>query len=90
MVADTAARPSMTSLAALAAEPHAFVTCPNCRTPEPTVTNAAASAGAVWRCTQCLQRWSADRLATVAAYSLWLRERTSRSDAHTTIGSGDK
>jgi transposase-like protein len=44
-------------------------TCPLCHTVDTTITNAALAAGGTWRCTRCGQMWSADRLATAAAYA---------------------
>jgi hypothetical protein len=46
-----------------------IATCPLCHTVHPSLTQAAAGAG--WRCTRCLQRWDAERLSAVAAYSAW-------------------
>jgi hypothetical protein len=43
--------------------------CPLCHTLEPTMTDAALRAGGWWRCSVCDQIWSAQRLATVAAYA---------------------
>lgn len=44
-------------------------TCPLCHTVDTTITSDALAAGATWRCTRCGQMWSADRLATAAAYA---------------------
>lgn len=43
--------------------------CPLCHTQELRMTDAALSAGGSWRCSVCDQVWSAQRLATVAAYA---------------------
>ena len=43
------------------------------------MTNRAVSAGADWRCSRCGWRWDAGRLATVAAYAVWLAAHTSSS-----------
>lgn len=43
--------------------------CPLCHTPEPRMTDVALKAGESWRCSVCDQQWSAQRLATVAAYA---------------------
>ena len=43
--------------------------CPLCHTPEPRMTHVALRAGGSWRCSVCDQMWSAQRLATVAAYA---------------------
>jgi hypothetical protein len=40
------------------------------------MTNVAVGAGAGWRCARCGQQWDAVRLATVAAYAVWLSEHT--------------
>ena len=42
--------------------------CPLCHTPDLRMTDAALRAGGSWRCSVCDQMWSAERLATVAAY----------------------
>jgi len=44
-------------------------TCPLCHTLDHTITNADLAAGAAWRCARCGQTWSAERLATAAAYA---------------------
>jgi hypothetical protein len=41
------------------------------------MTTGAVAAGADWRCPRCGQRWDSRRLASVAAYAVWLSERTS-------------
>ncbi|MBI4485395.1 MAG: hypothetical protein HY655_05235 [Acidobacteria bacterium] len=43
------------------------------------MTNLAVSAGADWQCSRCGSRWDAVRLATVAAYGVWLAEHTAAS-----------
>jgi len=54
-----------------------FATCPSCHTEDPTMTNAAVGAGADLHCGRCGQRWDAVRLATVAAYAVWVSEQMS-------------
>jgi hypothetical protein len=49
--------------------------CPGCHTAAHSLTMSAVLAGASWRCTQCAQRWSADRLAAVANYAAWVAAR---------------
>jgi hypothetical protein len=44
-------------------------TCPLCHTMDTTITSDALAAGGTWRCIRCGQMWSADRLATAAAYA---------------------
>lgn len=46
-------------------------TCPMCHTVA-AITDQALAAGAGWRCARCGQRWSADRLAAVAAYARYV------------------
>ena len=40
------------------------------------MTNVAVGAGADWHCQRCGQQWDAVRLATIAAYAVWLSEHT--------------
>ena len=51
--------------------------CPMCHT-SATVTQSAIEAGGDWRCVRCGQHWDARRLATVAAYAEWARDRVGR------------
>jgi hypothetical protein len=51
-----------------------LATCPGCYTAEPSLTMVAVNAGAAWQCVRCTQRWDAVRLATVAAYMVWLSQ----------------
>jgi predicted Zn finger-like uncharacterized protein len=51
--------------------------CPMCHT-SATVTQTAIEAGGDWRCVRCGQHWDARRLATVAAYAEWARDRVGR------------
>ena len=53
-----------------------LATCPSCHTPDPSMTRLAVSTGAEWHCSRCGSRWDAVRLATVAAYALWMSEHT--------------
>jgi hypothetical protein len=56
-------------------DPLSLATCPLCHTTDAYMTITALNAGADWRCRVCHQNWSARRLATVAAYTAWSRER---------------
>jgi hypothetical protein len=53
--------------------------CPLCHTPEPRMTDAALRAGGSWRCSVCDQMWSAQRLATVAAYAAFAKRHDGAS-----------
>ena len=44
--------------------------CPVCHT-----TTSSARAQFPWQCGRCGQRWSARRVATVAAYAAWVNAR---------------
>jgi hypothetical protein len=57
-----------------------LATCPSCHTEDQTVTKLAVSTGADWQCARCGSRWDARRVATVAAYAVWVSERTSSED----------
>lgn len=46
------------------------------------MTSGAVTAGADWRCRRCGQRWDSRRLTSVAAYAVWLSERTDRIIDH--------
>lgn len=50
-------------------------TCPGCHTPHPTLTVNDVTAGAHWVCPSCAGRWDARRLATAAAYAVWVADR---------------
>jgi len=65
----------MTASATLVPELAGLATCLSCHTEDATLTNSAVAAGADWRCRRCGQQWDAGRLATVAAYDLWLSAR---------------
>lgn len=58
--------------------------CPGCHTASPSLTMSAVIAGASWRCAQCAQRWSADRLAAVANYAAWVAARTASTSVSPT------
>lgn len=62
--------------------PLGLATCPSCHTADVTTTNDAVGKGADWRCPRCDQRWTATRLATVAAYAAWVSEHESLHTAH--------
>ena len=51
-------------------------TCPLCHTTSAKLSDEAFAAGGHWRCTGCGQSWTAQRLATVAAYAAWVVSRT--------------
>ena len=71
-----ASRPSLNAPSALAPELVGLAVCPSCHTQDPSMTNLAVSAGADWQCSRCGSRWDAVRLATVAAYAVWVSEHT--------------
>ena len=75
MVSDTS-RSSMSPLADVVPDVGGFATCPSCHTTDSRVTNLALSGGADWHCARCGQQWDTVRLATAAAYAVWLTERT--------------
>ena len=54
------------------ADPVGFATCPSCHAADSVITNLAVSGGAAWRCWRCGQHWDGLRLATVAAYAVWV------------------
>ena len=62
----------MASLSPTPIDALAPMSCPLCHTVEKTVTSDTLVAGATWKCTTCGQRWSATRLATVAAYAQYV------------------
>ena len=66
----------MSLLADVVPDLEGFATCPSCHTADSRVTNLAVSGGADWHCARCGQLWNALRLETVAAYAVWLAERT--------------
>jgi transposase-like protein len=71
-----------------ASEPAAgAAVCPLCHTPELRMTDAALRAGGSWRCSVCDQMWSAQRLATVAAYVAFAarHDATSRAARASTV-----
>ena len=71
----TSRAPTMTALAVAAAEDWALAICPSCHTADARLTNDAVRKGADWHCARCGQRWSALRLATVAAYAARVNQR---------------
>lgn len=89
MVTGVASRPSVNTPPAINREVVGFATCPSCHTEDPTMTNVAVGAGADWHCGRCGTRWDAVRLATVAAYAVWVSERTASPDDHATHAGGD-
>lgn len=89
MVPHVAFRPSISTLSAVAPELVGCATCPLCHAADPAMTNVAVSAGADWQCARCGQRWDTTRLATVAAYAVWLFEHTDLSGNYATTAGGD-
>jgi len=53
------------------------------------MTNASIGAGADWHCGRCGQRWDAGRLATVAAYEVWVSGRV-KKDGELAIEEGGR
>lgn len=49
--------------------------CPLCHAVDELITIRALDDGVEWRCRRCGQRWSALRLATVAAYESYTLDR---------------
>ena len=89
MASDSVSRPSLSTLPAIAPALTGFATCPSCHTADATMTNAAVSGGADWSCGRCGQKWDALRLATAAAYGVWLSGHTNSSpDRPITAGGG--
>ena len=70
----------MRSLADVTPNRTGFATCPSCHTADSRVTNLAVGGGADWHCGRCGQQWDALRLATAAAYAVWLAEHTAGTD----------
>ena len=66
------------AVATTAPELLGFATCPLCRTTHTTMTNDAVGKDADWQCARCGQKWSATRLATVAAYAAWVSRQTTQ------------
>ena len=60
----------------------AFATCPSCRTTDANMTYDALGKGTDWQCARCGQKWSATRLATVAAYAVWVSGQTDPPTEH--------
>jgi hypothetical protein len=56
--------------------PAAPVTCPSCHTARQAATDANEAIGNYWSCQRCGEKWTESRLATVAEYEVWVRERT--------------
>ena len=79
MVAPSA---SLNMPSALAPELDGLAICPSCHTQDPRMTDLAINAGADWQCARCGSRWDAVRLATVAAYGVWLAAHTSSVNLH--------
>jgi transcription elongation factor Elf1 len=70
-----APHPSLVVPSSVEPELAGFATCPSCHTEDQSLTKLAVSTGAHWQCAQCGSRWNARRLATVAAYAVWVSER---------------
>lgn len=60
--------------------PEPVAACPLCHTTSARLSDAGFAAGGHWRCTTCGQSWTAERLATVAAYADWVIRRSSAPD----------
>jgi transcription elongation factor Elf1 len=53
--------------------------CPFCHTDSSVSHTTLESAGEGWQCVRCGQRWDAQRLATVAAYTAWASAHDARA-----------
>ena len=84
-----APRPTPGTPSTVSPELVGLAVCPSCHTQDSAMTNRAVSAGADWRCSRCGSRWDAVRLATVAAYAVWVSEHTGTSVNFTTDARGD-
>lgn len=84
-----APRPSLNTPSTLAPELVGLAVCPSCHTQDLSMTNLAVSAGADWQCSRCGSRWDAVRLATVAAYAVWVSRHTATSVNPATPARGD-
>jgi hypothetical protein len=80
--ATNAGAPSMTALP-VSHQSSGFATCPSCHTTDAAVTNDALSKGTDWECARCGGRWNATRLATAAAYALWLSDHNNAASEWT-------
>ncbi len=67
--------------AQIASLPITSFECPLCHTAAPALTETALLAGADWRCAVCHQMWTAQRLATVAAYAQYCVELAAKRAA---------
>ena len=59
-------------------EPAPPALCPSCHTARVLATDEVTAIGGHWRCERCGEQWTASRLATVAEYEAWDRERRGR------------
>ena len=84
-----ATRPPLNTPSARAPALVGLAVCPSCHTQDLSMTNLAVSAGADWQCSRCGARWDAARLATVAAYEVWVSEHTAPSVMSVTRAKGD-
>ncbi len=82
-------RPSLNTPSVPAPELVGLAMCPSCHTHDLSMTTLAVSAGADWRCSRCGSRWDAVRLATVAAYAMWVSAHTATAINPATPGRGD-
>ena len=89
MVTTLVSSPPMKPSATLVPEPAGRATCPSCHTEDATLTNGAVAAGADWRCRRCGQQWDSRRLATGAAYAVWLSARTAPAADHALVARSD-
>ena len=88
VVSTVASGPPMNASATLVPERAGLVTCLSCHTEHATLTHSAVAAGADWRCRRCGQQWDSRRLATGAAYAVWLSARTASAADHALVARG--
>lgn len=74
-----ASRPELVPPSGPVTELVGLATCPGCHTAHASFTMADVTAGAHWECRCCAARWDARRLATAAAYAVWVAERGIRT-----------
>ena len=67
-------QPELASVADAQAASHGTM-CPLCHTSHGALTPDAVNPNVSWKCDRCGQRWDADSLATVSAYSAWTTVR---------------
>ncbi len=47
--------------------------CPSCQTVQPDNPDVPVTVGGAWQCTRCGQQWDVQRLATAAAYAVYVQ-----------------